>query len=322
MIKSPSIHKVSILIPVYNRESLIAETLNSAIKQTYSNTEIIVVDNNSTDGTFNILKKFSKKYSKVKIFRNKENMGPVKNWRKCIKHATGEYAKILWSDDLIDEKFIEKTLPYLVDNRDIGFVFTGTEIFNEKTKNKAYFIGKKGVYDSNVFIQGSLLGGDFPVSPGNAIFRLKDLKKNLIINIPNKFNIDFKFHGAGNDLLLFLLTAIDYPKFAYIDEVLAYFRAHKDSITVSGNKIENSLGYNVSKSYFVENYINEKKIIRKFNSMLLIMNLKGILIGKSGISFIRNFYFKNDYGGFDFRFFIILLVKKVVKKILSILIRT
>lgn len=50
---------VSIIIPVYNREKLILETLNSAVRQTYKNIEIIVVDNNSTDKTLNRMKKFS-----------------------------------------------------------------------------------------------------------------------------------------------------------------------------------------------------------------------------------------------------------------------
>lgn len=70
------------------------------------------------------------------MFKNEKNIGPVLNWQKCVEYSTGEYIKILWYDDLIDKRFIEKTLPYLIENKDIGFVFTGTEIFNEKQEIK------------------------------------------------------------------------------------------------------------------------------------------------------------------------------------------
>ena len=104
---------VSILIPTYNREKIILETLNCAVNQTYKNTEVIVVDNKSTDNGFEIIKGFAKSHPNVRVYQNEENIGPVKNWLKCMDYATGEYAKILWSDDLIAPDFIEMTLPYL-----------------------------------------------------------------------------------------------------------------------------------------------------------------------------------------------------------------
>ena len=120
--------KVSNLIPTYNREKIILETLSSAISQTYENTEIIVVDTKSTDNSFEIIKEFAKSHPNVKVYQNEENIDPVRNWRRCLDYATGEYAKILWSDDLITPDFIEKTLSYIIDHEDVGFVFTGTEI--------------------------------------------------------------------------------------------------------------------------------------------------------------------------------------------------
>ncbi len=202
---------VSILIPTYNREKLILETINSAINQTYKNIEIIVVDNNSTDDSYKFIKDIARLHTNIKVYQNKENIGLVRNWRKCIEYATGEYAKILWSDDLIAPTFIEKTLPYLIENENIGFVFTGTEIFNtgKNANDKVYFIGETGTYDTDKYIESSLLGSPFqvPVSPGNALFRTKDLNKNLMLDIPNKMNIDYKMLGMGNDVLIYLTEA-------------------------------------------------------------------------------------------------------------------
>jgi len=314
MVNSP---RVSILIPVYNRNKIIVETLNSAVNQTYKNIEVIVVDNKSTDSTFEVVKEFAESYPNVRVYQNKENIGAVRNWQKCLEYATGEYVKILWSDDLIDRTFVEKTLPYLVAYEDVGFVFTGAEIFNDDTgqRGKAYFIGNTGTYDTKKFIEGSLLRRVFPVSPGNALFRKKDVKKNLVINIPNEIGIDFKIRAIGNDLLIYLLTAKDYPKFAFVDETLSFFRAHEDSISASSNGSELTMLYRMAEAYFVENYLTDDKLRKKFNTKLLIFFLR---TGKNmGIRKIQDFYFNEDKVDIDYLF----LGKLVLKKLFFIFTR-
>ena len=71
-------------------------------------------------------------------------------------------------------------------------MFTGTEIFyNSSNKTRDYFfIGKSGIYNSKKYINGVLSEGNYPVSPGCALFRLVDLKENLMIDVPNKINSD------------------------------------------------------------------------------------------------------------------------------------
>ena len=309
---------VSILIPNYNREKIILETLNCAVNQTYKNTEIIVVDNKSTDNSCKIIQKFAKSHPNVKLYQNEENIGPVRNWRKCIDYATGEYAKILWSDDLIAPDFIEKTLPYLKGHDDVGFVFTGTEIFNDNTgqKDKAYFIGKTGIYNTGKYIESSLLGKllPVPVSPGNALFRKKDLEKNLMLDVPNKIGSDFAMHAIGNDVLIYLLTAKDYPKFAFVNEALASFRAHNDSISISSNSMKLTVLYHIAKAYFVENYVADIKLRKKFNARLLGICLKNMFTRKYGsVTSVKDFYLKGNNTTIDGVYFLSLLVKQAVK---------
>ena len=145
---------VSIIIPVYNRAKIIAKTLESAITQSYENCEIIVVDNCSTDQTFEILSQWAVENKRIKLFRNESNVGPVKNLAKCLEYSAGEYIKILWSDDYIASSFVKKCLPFLLNNREVGFVFTRTEVFNDETNEKieAYKIGKTEIYASAQFI--------------------------------------------------------------------------------------------------------------------------------------------------------------------------
>lgn len=190
---------VSILIPVYNREKYIEETIKSALAQTYKNIEIIVVDNHSTDDTWKKLQEIVLIDSRIKIFQNEHNIGPVKNWKRCIDEASGEYGKVLFSDDLMDSKFIDKTINYL-DNDLVGFVFTGREIFEdneEKTPLVYMTIGQTDTYSSQKYINGVFFEKNYPNSPGCALFRLKDLKENLLIDVPNKINSDFAMHGIN-----------------------------------------------------------------------------------------------------------------------------
>lgn len=247
-------HLVSILIPVYNRELIIAETVQSALDQTYKSIEVIIVDNASTDNTWPIIESFAEKDSRIRAFRNKTNLGPVRNWLRCVEEATGEYGKILWSDDLITSDFIEKTLSLF--NDEVGFVYSGANIFTDEspiTAKTSYLLSKTGYYPSLMYIERAIFNKKVPVSPGCAIFRMKDIRKNLWLQIPNKVNSDFSMHAIGNDLLLFLLTAKDYKNFGHVAEPLAFFRAHKGSISISSPSGKLSLHYAIAKAYFIEN---------------------------------------------------------------------
>lgn len=302
---------VSILIPVYNREKLIEETICSALNQTYENIEIIVVDNQSTDNTWTVLQQLALKDSRIKIFQNETNIGPVRNWKRCIDEATGEYGKILWSDDLIAPEFLEKTVFYLEDSN-VGFVFTRTYIFEcelENTKHDMYTIGNTNVYNMEKYINGIFLGGGtYPVSPGCAIFRLKDLKKNLLVDIPNKVGSDFSMHAIGNDLLIFLLISNQYMSFAFVNEHLSFFRAHKDSISIQATRGKLPFYYDLAKAYFVENY--REDLIKKLNANLFInyIRFKNVDLYKEFT--IKNFYINNQKDKIDYMY----LLKKILNK--------
>src|SRR4030067_1594973 len=105
--------KVSILIPVYNRANMVGGCIQSALEQTYQDIEVVVVDNDSTDGTWEICKALSEKDSRLRVFKNDTNIGPVGNWKKCIDSARGAYGKILFSDELLSKDYVEKARPLL-----------------------------------------------------------------------------------------------------------------------------------------------------------------------------------------------------------------
>jgi len=119
-------------------------------------------------------------------------------------------------------------------------------------------------------------------------------------------------HAIGPDLLIYLLTAKGYPKFVFVNETLSFFRIHTNSISISTNKLKVATSYNIAKAYFVENYISDDKLRKKFNTRLLIFLIKG---GRNNVvRKIQDFYFNENKVCIDYLF----LVELVLRKLFSI----
>ncbi len=93
--------KVSVIIPAYNVEYYIEESINSLTNQSYKNIEIICIDDNSRDGTRDLIKKCQKKDSRIKLIINDNNRGPGYSRNRGIETATGKYVYFLDADDYI-----------------------------------------------------------------------------------------------------------------------------------------------------------------------------------------------------------------------------
>jgi len=242
-------YTVSILIPTYNREDFIGECIQSALDQTYADIEVIVVDNASTDGTWAIVQEMARLDARVRAFQNVNNLGPVRNWRKCAEEARGEYSKILFSDDLMAPDFIAHCLPLLQDP-DIAFVFTAAYIGDAMGRGTVgYQIGAKTKYSIDEY-HDLLIRERMPFSPGAALFRTADIRKNLHDTLPTCRRHEFWRHGAGPDIMLYALTALDYTAFAAIAEPLVLFRAHSRSISITNSNNEVLEGYRAALSWY------------------------------------------------------------------------
>ena len=103
---------ISVIIPIYNAEKYLSETLESVINQTYKNWELIVVNDGSTDNSLTILKKFAQTQDKIKIY-NIKNSGQCAASNYGIKHSTGDYIKFLDADDIISKNHLELQLNVL-----------------------------------------------------------------------------------------------------------------------------------------------------------------------------------------------------------------
>lgn len=111
---------ISICIPNYNSASTIRETINSILAQTYTDFELVVVDNCSTDGSYKIIKTFTDK--RIKLYKNNKNLGCGGNLEECIKKSSNNEILFVSADDIIDKNATRLIIDAFNKSPDIGVV--------------------------------------------------------------------------------------------------------------------------------------------------------------------------------------------------------
>ncbi len=120
---------ISVCIPVFNGENYIRESINSVLRQTEKNFELIVVDNCSTDRTLEIVDSFND--SRIKVVKNAFNLGSTRNFNRCIELSQGEYFVLLPHDDLLLPTALKTFSGALIADPQIGLAYSSYYIINE-----------------------------------------------------------------------------------------------------------------------------------------------------------------------------------------------
>ena len=120
---------VSVIVPVYNAEKCISDTIMSVLNQSYKDVELILVDDGSTDGTVEIMNKYSS--DRVKVITEKEGKGAASARNKGTEIATGRFITFLDADDLWKEDKLQKQLDFMKETH-AAFSFTGYEFADEE----------------------------------------------------------------------------------------------------------------------------------------------------------------------------------------------
>jgi glycosyltransferase involved in cell wall biosynthesis len=110
--------KVSIGMPVYNGEPFILKALDSILAQTFTDFELIISDNASTDGTEKICREYADRDARIRYVRLHENIGAIANFQFVLEEAVGEYFMWAAADDIRSESFLELNLKFLINNND------------------------------------------------------------------------------------------------------------------------------------------------------------------------------------------------------------
>lgn len=108
--------RVSIGIPTYNRGATLGRAINSALAQDYTNVEVLVSDNASTDGTEALCLEFSAQHGNFRYLRQAQNRGMTENFLQVLSQASGEYFMWLSDDDWLDENYVSACMRELISN--------------------------------------------------------------------------------------------------------------------------------------------------------------------------------------------------------------
>lgn len=128
---------VSIIVPSYNKDKYIKETIDSVIKQTYTNWELIVIDDVSNDSTVSIVHEFQKKDSRILLYENIENKGANYSRNFGVNKANGKYIVFLDADDLLRVDCLEQRLK-IIENSSYDFCVFTMGVFINKIGDSSY----------------------------------------------------------------------------------------------------------------------------------------------------------------------------------------
>ena len=212
---------ISVIIPTYNRANFLTQSIPSVLNQTYRNFEIIIVDDNSTDNTVEVLENYDDK--RIKYIKNNENRGVGSARNQGIKIARGEYITFLDSDDtLLSPKFEKQLNKFELLSDDCGLVYCGFCYVFDYTGQIQKRIFPK--FQGNVF--DNLLGGNiFPIHA--------PLVKRECFEKCGQFDVSLP---ACEDWDLWIRFARHY-KFAFVPDILTKYYIHGQQKSVEIRKV-------------------------------------------------------------------------------------
>ncbi len=245
--------KIDIIIPTYNRKKYLEKAINSVLRQSYKNINIIISDNNSTDWTDIFIKEYLNKYNNITYYKQKENIWWLKNYQKCLyEYSKSEYILFLSDDDeLYDNTYIEKSIQTFKENTNVVIVMSNTKLFYDDL-NLEFDEDKKlkSIINWKEFFL-NYWTWDYSISWCNAIFNRKLAIENNCYN--------WKIFYADSDCFFRLMM---FWNIAFIKTIWSIYRLHsKNSYKITSiDKYIKNIDY-INRNYdFAKNFLDKDKL--------------------------------------------------------------
>jgi glycosyltransferase involved in cell wall biosynthesis len=203
---------VSIITPSYNQAHFIQETIESVLAQDYPNIEYIIVDGSSTDGSVEIIQKYSKKLA---WWVSEQDKGHADALNKGFSHAKGEILAWLNSDDTYSPHAVSEAVEFLVAHPDVSLVYANANLIDENGAYLGRFLSKQTNYDS-------MLRGSVHIPQATTFFWAKYWQQVGPLDLSLKFSFDY-------DLWVRLAKL---APIVYIPHVWANFRLHSQGKSI------------------------------------------------------------------------------------------
>lgn len=215
--------KISVIIPVYNAEDFLKRCLDSVINQTYTDWEVIAIDDGSKDNSYKILTDYALKDSRFKV-ATQENQGPGYTRNKAMLQATGDYIVFLDSDDYIDFSYFEDLIECVkTNNSDMIFI----DVLQEKSNGELIKVERMSKYKnrSKDIIIRHQMTGKLPWGGCR-----KAVKASLLINNDIKYTND----DVGEEALFSFRVLYNAKVISFIDKPLYHYVIYPDSQSKKG----------------------------------------------------------------------------------------
>ncbi|MBP9707003.1 MAG: glycosyltransferase family 2 protein [Oligoflexales bacterium] len=282
----------SILIPVYNGEAFIKKALLSAFSQGDDVEEVIVVDNCSTDNTWDLLQQF--KSEKLKLYRNAANLGLFANFNCCLEKAKGDVLVFLCADDVLSKDAVAKALLIMGQDNLISVLNMSGRAIRENgafIKTIANFISP-GIYQGSV---AALRIFQFLTESGyNALNYPSGVFLNRRIISENQIRFDSTFKKCGD--IEFYLKLLNYGNLAVSRDVSCDVTFHKNQVGQQGRQstIELEEFLTILRRFNDENQLTTSDDLQfKVRSLALWRALKFMITGDF-LGFKSHIYFAFD----------------------------
>lgn len=237
--KEIALPKVSVIIPAYNCQAWVQETLESIASQTYANWECVIVDDGSTDETFQIVSKYCSSDGRFSCYKQ-INSGPSVARNVAIHHSTGEFILPVDADDLIAPTFLEKAISRFIQHPDTSLVYGLVETFGEQC----------GLFHTPNYTYNDIIWG-------NSIIICSAMYRRIDYDKTNGYN-PHMIHGYED--WDFWLSLLNKESVVYrIDEVMYYYRTHSVSRAVKSWEHISQLNRQIyhNHPYIYEPYLDE-----------------------------------------------------------------
>lgn len=175
---------VSVIMPAYNAEKYLAESITSVLNQTYTKIELIIIDDCSTDKTPLLVKDFINKDQRIKMIANLHNSGPGISRNNGIKIARGRYIAFLDSDDIWPSEKLNKQV-FLMNNKKSGFSFTQARRFRSSVKDVGILIDIPDFLDYEGLLKNSA------IMTSSVVLDRKIIGEISLVNVSKRYIEDY-----------------------------------------------------------------------------------------------------------------------------------
>ena len=250
-----SIPKISVLMPAYNAEKYLNESINSILNQTFTDFEFLILDDASSDNSWEVIEKYANQDKRIKVFKNKKNIKEAECRNSLMKKSTANFIVWMDADDFSFPNRLKLQYNFLKKHTEIDI------LGGQSTVHLSSLDDKPILYRTHPLTNWKLKSQLLVVPPLNncsVMMRMKKIRKYNISYDPHyKFAPDYKFW----------VDCLPYCKFATLDKTIVQYRLHEQQVS------KNQINQKIHHSLIIQSHLKKFNIYLKQDFLINFVNI-------------------------------------------------